>query len=269
QEISLDPRMIARFHQKQDPMQIQGSITVRPPKGHCFTVQTHNSLTDVYVCEEQNISFNASMLDWSGSLKMTIKTGPADLGHQYVWPSPYRRAQTIKMGERPKHLYDGELILKCEAFTEAGDRRLVLTLLKDKKWVIRFPKKDVYKKPPLRGDTRFLSSSESESLEKKGLGELGTALPDYKRALANAKKGEPVETYWMNDEEGAYTMAAENFSTADSPAGSKGECLYKYQGAYRDSYSGWIECRHSDRHDVIYAPLTCSNQILRSKMNKN
>lgn len=265
QTVTVSPFEIRNFDNKSDPMKIGGYVVFRPKKGQCFIVTRDPTLPDDRICEEKKLKFTGYMLDWDGSFTWKISTGIGDPGYDYKFVTPHRIAKVIKMGDRPPHLFDREFILSCTAYTEAGDRRVVVDVLKEKKWVIRYPKQDIYKKPPHKYDPNDLYFDPVAPTEEQGIGSLGTEVDPRKSAVQNASKKEDTTTYWMSLANGAYTMPASSFSSTDSPSGLNGECLYHYKGAYRDPLSGWIECHNTDAHDVLYFSVPCAHEVLEAK----
>lgn len=262
---------IRNHNNKTDPLKVKGYVVVRPPKKSCFIIKRHPSIPDARICKEEKVYFNGYMLRADGSFEWEISTGASDPGYKYTWKTPYRVAMAIGADERPWHLYDKELVVDCKAYGE-DDRRVVVTVLKNRRWAFRLPKEDIYAKPAFKYDPGEMygkgdGGKVSES-DEEGMGTLGTTRQAQKQALENMHKKEHVAKYWMMSPHGAFKAAASNFSTSDSPIGLKGECLYQYTGAYHDPKSGWLECHNSDEHDVVYIPMTCLSELAPESSNK-
>lgn len=246
----------------KDPLDYVGYITVSPPKGVCFTITRQEDTEDEILCKKKRLAFSVKHLDDAGVLSWHISTGKGDFGADYKWPTPHRRGQVIKYGEKiPKFVP----ITRCIPQKSKEARRIILDMMSGERWVITFPPKDVSTGKEGKLPNLFVPSG---GKKKAATAANDDAPPEAKDAVnpldtyIETKFDDPVTTHWAMDELNSFVLPAANFRIGfDGPSGMNGSCRYRYTGMPKDPASGWMECHRTDLYDVILVPLSCMEKI--------
>lgn len=250
-----------REKKKLDPFYYSGSVEVDPPKGYCFTITRTDDTPDDIICQKRKLGFTIQQLDTSGRLTWKISTGEGDFPLEIIWPTPYRIAQTIAVGERiPKSVP----LESCTAHRDAATRRIVIKTLRGESWTVNFPLKDISSGYTQASPNLYVASkSKTGGISADSSTEVHTTVKGYDpiKDYEEPKPDDPVTKHWVVSLRNSFVMNSSAFKTYDSPPGMNGHCRYRYKGAPDDKDSGIIECHSTDRFDVVMFPMTCARDI--------
>ncbi len=262
--VRFDPHEVADFGSR-DPFKLRGYIEVNPPPGTCFRIERREDIPDEKICGKKALSWNAHDILPGGIIRWNIRFYEKDPGGEFEWHTPHRIGEVIPPGERLPELSKPVLLLDCKVEVQTRSRKIHIPLADGKTWSIQFPTKDSLA-PNQKPEPNLYFQ------EKSGLGGIsGESSTDMDRkysfdatkAHANARKKENVTTYWVIPTRDAYEMNSSNFLSSDSPSGAVGKCRYRL-AQQLDQEEGFIECHHTADFDVIYLPLHCLPDLLRS-----
>ncbi len=258
---SLDPAEIRDQEKRRPAEDLKGYIKVNPPKGSCFYIQRAYDLPDEKICKSSVLSFKVGDIDPSGRIVWRLSTSGSDQGIALRWLTPYRIAQVIPYSKNEKEPRQHRIIKTCELKSEIPgiqekQRRLHIELFGGEEWVLNFPEKDsLVSQPPPVPNLHIM---------KPGRRIDGTGGP--KGLTKNTGFDEDDDDAWVIPSRDTYIMSASNFITSDSgPPGNINKCRYQLKNAPEDPESGWIECHHTDRYQIVYTHIPCAKEILQKK----
>ena len=225
----------------QQALKLRGFITIKPPKGICFTITKSSDKPDVKVCKETALSWRAEELAADGSLNWTISTGSEDFGRRYKWASKYRIAQTIALADKESITPKLSVVLGCTVQENASGHEVKLNVFRDRVWRLQIPKKHV---PAKAAEAAHVAKAPEKPEAKPS----PTPSP--------SKRKEATETWNLHAEQ-SYEMPSINFMTADGMTHPKGTCRYALKDAAGDKNYGWFECHYTGSFDIVFSHLPC------------
>lgn len=288
-------RDVAPINKK--PEKIYGTIQISPPKGSCFIITTHEERSDLEICKPTWVKWLLEDIDRNtGRISWTIKTGPDDFGTPVSWQTPYTIAKVIPLSGEFHKSNSSPVFFKTCVATQARDdgtpRKITLTTFDNKKWLIRFPDKDV----PLPA---VMTEEEAYAIEQKALAEEAAKKKEAEGGHGGGHGGEheekkepppeeapkapPVnpdepprkvaekdaaEAWTINTRRG-FEMNVGNFiSDGSMPPGKKGTCRYSYDFIPGDFSRGRVECHNADQFLYMYVVLPCMETIIPSTFKR-
>ncbi len=265
-EVRFDATEVINFGPK-DPERVRGFISIKPPKGTCLTITRREDVQDDRICKETTLTWSIEDVQPGGKIVWELR-GHSPHSTDVVnleWTTPHRIAQTIPVGERRVELYRNVVVLDCKVTVSSHTRKIDLQLVDGRTWKIIFPPKDISIQASRDEPNLYFQ----ERMGVGGISDDSTLDMDRKysfdatKAQANSHKKEHVTTYWTITDRGAFGMDAVNFVTSDAPMGSNGTCRYR-TAQQMDQDPGHIECHNMADFDVIYTPLTCLPELLKT-----
>lgn len=271
------------------PGKLYGTIRISPPKGQCFVVTTHIERPDITICQPTWVKWLLEDIDREkGTISWNIKTAPNDFGTPISWPTPYAIGKVLPL-ESQLHTKNGSPVFfkSCIAALERTNerpRKITLTTFDNKKWLIRFPEKDMPLPRLMTEDevTALAKKAEEEAAAKKAAeAEQGGHGGGHEEGKAEPApepvKEEPEDPFnpkpkpaqidapeaWTINSRRGYHMNVGNFITDGSmPPGKKGSCRYAYDFVKGDYSRGHIECHDADQYSYIYVIVPCMAPIV-------
>lgn len=252
---------------------LKGHITVKPPKGFCFTVRVDLNRSDYQVCEAKKIPFRLGDINGHGEINWTVSTGPQDFGTKVTWKTPYRVGRVVDQSMSWPGPSRDIIIKSCKAVKSGNENReLVLSFFYQGDWKIRIPKQDILVAQPKSPQPNlYVQKSESSSSftkiadakAKKELKErTGTVLPEPD----SDENPNTIETNWQMHPRNSYSLQVNNvFLGADNPQGAPGRCQYRINGYENDPSSGALECHDTGPYHWIYIPISCIKDIFNQE----
>lgn len=301
-ELVLEPSELQRKIAKKKPTELRGHLEVHPPNGTCFTITRSEDDADEVYCKRTTVQFTLGELDRDGRLVWRIRTGENDIdGTQIAWRTPYRLAIVTPfdktMDDPPKY----EFITKCVASdAPTTGRRMTLSLLSGKTWIVTMPDKDKMVPQPdpvpnlviisMGGKVSVTEAAETEKAKKQGgQRKAQAAAKAAEKAAEGGEHGEaPAAEHgdgehgdkapppdqekkiydsedraeWSIPRRNAYEMNGSHFQPLGSAAPKmKSLCRYLFSGSEEDPKTGRLECHDVDGYKSVYLPLTCLRDL--------
>ncbi|MCX6129216.1 MAG: hypothetical protein NTX25_09170 [Proteobacteria bacterium] len=275
--LSVTDRAVAR--ERRDPLLVKGELWIKPPRGVCFILQFDLSKRDKRICKDTPIEWDVYDLDAVGQLHLNIGLD-ADPEMIYLsWPSPYRVANFVPLGEM-KSLDNYNIpIHRCVASDDGKQRKITLYTMDHRIWYIILPEYDSPVKVATEESNLKVKTNVSNA---PPAGVLTAPTKDEKPRKQTSmlslllsggyKKAEKEPNYFRGNPRISFEMSSSGFLVSAVPQGMQGQCRYQFTGAPGDPKSGLIECYDTDEFDTIFTHVTCFSELkphLRPENDKN
>lgn len=289
--VQFTDRSLREFNKPGELMKLKGYIKINPPKANKYTKEgcwiLRNEDEEMWICEPKEIQFGLNSLDKFGYVRWMLITGEKDFGTRLLWKTPYRAALSVPFHLPKSAAPEYRIIEECKAWIDASSqRRINLKIFGGETWSFRFPKSDTMLPQPPPAPNLYIDAtgkriSVKDAAEKKRIeeqkaleeaqanaadGEVIT-IEDIRKRNAEQKEFDEVadRQVWGMPTRDSYEMTAENVVTrGDAPSGTRSKCRYRFRGTSEDlddKHVGRIECHGVDYYSMIYAPLSCINEI--------
>ena len=274
--VHLDPHEQRERKYTDKPHLMKGYITVKPPKGVCFTIRVNLHRPDYRICSRKKVPFKLGDINGQGEVRWTIMTGPNDFGTTVSWRTPYRVGRVVDHSMKWPGPSRDIVIKSCKVVKKSDiDRQIILSFFYQGDWTIRIPAQDRLVAQPKRAKPNlYVQQSEFASSFAKIA--KAKAKKEQEEAQATGAKPPPLEdgdedpntiqTSWQMHPRNSFSLPTNNVLLgADSPQGSRGKCQYRISGYEIDPSSGALECHGTGPYKWIYVPISCIDGLLEYK----
>ncbi|MFK7823068.1 MAG: hypothetical protein AB8G05_02865 [Oligoflexales bacterium] len=268
--VHLDPHDQRERKYLNKPHLMKGYITVKPPKGFCFTIRVDQDRPDYRICSNKKVPFKLADINGQGEIKWTVITSPGDFGTLVSWNTPYRVGRVVDQSMKWPGPSRDIIIKSCKVVKKSKiDRRVILSFFYKGDWTIRIPAQDRLvaqpkrPKPNLYVQQSEFASSFAKIAKAKAKQEQEEATGSKIPAADGEEDPNIIETSWQMHPRNSFSLPTNNVILgSDSPQGSKGKCQYRTSGYKIDPSSGVLECHSTGPYQWVYVPLPCIDHLL-------